>query len=356
MFACIRVGSKRVATASASRALHSSRIIMVASNGSSGEGTPKDEDSKSSSLAEAEDEEALAEEPQILRAEPVEAMANTDEQSKKEKAERSLGYKGWMITEGGAYKNVRPGRTNYIGGGMRPFPLNPFFRPRPPVSDRVKEAIYADYLKAPERNTPRLLGEKYAISIKRVEAILKLKAIEHHMVEYGKLNPQTKLTAGMESMLGVSSSNKSLTEGLVSQSPRVSGPRFHAVPEGQSFTAVDAAEVLGRKPYQQIMDRMAASKPFVIDYEGLDEKFAPRPKIRLSKSEIARLESLGHAEDKVIDKDETLGSRRWKFVFTDISKAKDMKDRMVLIREPDGTLKKAGRDYKLKRYGQIWYH
>ncbi|KAJ1725200.1 hypothetical protein LPJ53_000623 [Coemansia erecta] len=327
---------------------------MDASN--DGSGTSKNKDSKASPLAETEDEEALADEPQILRAEPVQAMANTDEQPKKDKAERSLGYKGWMITEGGAYKTVRPGRTNYVGGGMRPFPLNPFFRPRPPVPDKVKEAIYADYLKAPERNTPRLLGEKYAISIKRVEAILKLKAIEHHMVEYGKLDAQKNLTAGMESMLGISPSNKSLTEGLVSQSTRVSGPRFHAVPEGQSFTAVDAAEVLGRKPYQQIMDRMAASKPFVIDYEGLDERFAPRPKTRLSKSEVARLESLGHAEDKVIDKDTALGSRRWKFVFTDISKAKEMKDRMVLIREPDGTLKKAGRDYKLKRYGQIWYH
>ncbi|KAJ2853517.1 hypothetical protein J3B02_003104, partial [Coemansia erecta] len=262
---------------------------------------------------------------------------------------------GWLIKEGSAYKNMRPGRTNFVNNGTKPFPLNPFFRPRPPVSDSVKEAMYADYLRAPETFTPRFLGEKYAISIKRVEAILKLKAIEHQMVESGEIVAQKKLTANMESMLGVSSA-KPITESLVAQVTRVSNPRFHAVPEGQPFTAADAADVLGRKPYQDIMDRMAASKPFVIDYQGLDERFAPRVEKRLSKSEAAKLESLGPAEEQVISKDEGLGSRRWKFVFTDVSKTRNMKDRSVLIRDQDGTLKKAGREYKLKRYGQLWYH
>ncbi|KAJ2705357.1 hypothetical protein FB645_002527 [Coemansia sp. IMI 203386] len=353
MFACIRSGSlQSIAAKNAIRAIHSSCAALAKENKPKSPAAGSKEPAKSK---EQEDDESLAEEPQMLRAEPVVAMVGADEGGKKVKVERTLGYKGWLIKEGGAYKNMRPGRSNYVNNGMKPFPLNPFFRPRPPVPDSTKEAIYADYLRAPETFTPRFLGEKYAISIKRVEAILKLKAIEHQMVENGEIVAQKKLTANMESMLGVSST-KSITEALVAQVTRISSPRFHAVPEGQSFTAADAAEVLGRKPYQHIMDRMAASKPFVIDYEGIDERFAPRVEKKLTKSEAARLESLGPAEEQLISKDETLGSRRWKFVFTDVSKTKDMKDRSVLIRDQDGTLKKAGREYKLKRYGQLWYH
>ncbi|KAJ1818064.1 hypothetical protein LPJ75_001545 [Coemansia sp. RSA 2598] len=353
MFAYIRSGSlQHTAAKNALRAIHSSRAVLAKEEKPS-QAAASSKDAASPKAEEGD--ESLEDEPQMLRAEPIESMVEADEGGKKAKIERTLGYKGWLIKEGGAYKNMRPGRTNFVGHGTKPFPLNPFFRPRPPVPDTVKEAIYADYLRAPETFTPRFLGEKYAISIKRVEAILKLKAIEHQMVESGEIVAQKKLTANMESMLGVASL-KTITEALVAQTTRVSSPRFHAVPEGQSFTAADAAEVLGRKPYQTIMDRMTASKPFVIDYEGIDERFAPRVEKKLSKSEAAKLESLGPAEEQVISKDEALGSRRWKFVFTDVSKTKDMKDRSVLIRDQDGTLKKAGREYKLKRYGQLWYH
>ncbi|KAJ1897872.1 hypothetical protein LPJ66_003103 [Kickxella alabastrina] len=358
MFACIRSGPLRSLSASASSSslVRSFHIGCVIRDSEKTNAPTKGKKAEPTAAIEEDEDLNLANEPQILRAEPIQAMLNTDDEPKRVKPERSLGYKGWLITEGGAFKNTRSGRTNYIGGINKPFPLNPYFRPRAPIPDAKKEALYAEYLQAPEKNTPRVLGEKYSISLKRVEAILKLKAIEHHMVEYGEIVAQKKFTAGMESMLGVSPAARTLTENLVSQVTRVSSPRFHAVPEGQSFTAADAAEVLGRKPYQQIMDRMAASKPYVIDYEGLDVRFAPRPQKSLSKSEAAKLESLGHAEEQIVDKDETLGSRRWKFVFTDISKTQDMKDREVLIRETDGTLKKAGREYKLKRYGQLWQH
>ncbi|KAJ1952573.1 hypothetical protein GGI12_006210, partial [Dipsacomyces acuminosporus] len=174
---------------------------------------------------------------------------------------RLMGYKRWMRAQGVLYKSVQPGRTNYVGSRDIPFPMNPAFRPKAPLSDAAKEAIYGDYLADPLKNTPRVLGEKYSISIKRVEAILKLKAIERHMVEYGLGVAQKKLTAGMEGMLGVDSSRQ-IKERLVTEVTRVSGPRFHAVPEGTPFTAADAAEILGRKPYQHIMDRMTASKPY----------------------------------------------------------------------------------------------
>ncbi|PIA18901.1 hypothetical protein COEREDRAFT_33422, partial [Coemansia reversa NRRL 1564] len=57
--------------------------------------------------------------------------------------------------------------------GRRPFPLNPAFRPRAPLTDKIKEAIYKKYLKDPLLNTPRVLGDNYKVSIKRIEAIIK---------------------------------------------------------------------------------------------------------------------------------------------------------------------------------------
>ncbi|KAJ1731524.1 hypothetical protein LPJ61_002490, partial [Coemansia biformis] len=312
---------------------------------------------------DAEDDVAALEEgPQILGAEPVASKKPDDDDDDGTGKKGAIaggvpvgGYGEWLRTEGKKYKKMIPGRTNYFGGGARPFPLNPAFRPRAPLSDATREAIYTDYLGDPVRATPRVLGEKYGISIKRVEAVIKLKAIEHHAVANDGFTAQKKLAAGMESMLGLAQNAPVVKENLVSQRTRVSGPRFHAVPEGEPFHAADAAEVLGRRPYQEIMDRLAASKPYIVDYEGLDPAFAPRPEKKLSRSEEKRLESLGSAHDEVIEKNDALTSHRWRFVFTDVSKNMDMKDRFVLIREKDGTLKKANRDYKLKRYGQMWF-
>ncbi|KAJ1800177.1 hypothetical protein LPJ59_001287 [Coemansia sp. RSA 2399] len=294
----------------------------------------------------------------ILRAEPISALPpSSGEPESKIPTEVLLGYDGWLSQQGNKYKDMIPGKTNYVGGRESfPFPLNPWFRVRTPLSDKVKEEIYREYLANPDKVTPRTLGDKYKLSIKRIEAILKLKAIEHHMVKHEGFVAQKKLTAGMESMMGVADSKNKPMERLFEDTPRVSSPRFHAVPEGESFTSATAAEVLGRKPYQHIVNRLTASKPFTIDYAGLDPEFAPVIGKKLSVSTIRRLEELGPVEDEILDKDSQVTSTRWKFVFIDTTKHLDMKNRAVYIREQDGTLKKAGREFKLKSYGKIWQH
>ncbi|KAJ1956826.1 hypothetical protein EC988_001148 [Linderina pennispora] len=341
---------RSLAAAPLSRSIHIAQVLRETEGKSD---LPTD-----AKQTEAKAEAAVAtttDEPKVIEVKPADPSAgqpSTDEP--RQRSIRATGFKRWLRSDGGKYKNVMGGKTNWVGGTV-PFPLNPMFRPSAPLPDTIKEQIYKDYRADPLANTPRVLGEKYQVSIKRVEAILKLKAIEHQMIEYKQGAAQKKLTAAMESMLGVGTAKK-LREGLVTEMPRVSGPRFHAVPEGKPFSAADAADVLGRKPYQHIIDRLAASKPYVIEYDGLNEEFAPRPQQKLSKREANKLESLGPAEDQVIAKDEVLASRRWKFVFTDVGKGLEMKDREVLIRETDGTLKKAGREYKLKRYGKVWSH
>ncbi|KAJ1943169.1 hypothetical protein FBU59_002993 [Linderina macrospora] len=353
MLTCIRSGPIRsLAAAPLSRSIHIARALREADGKSDPPTEPKQAETKTETAAEAP---KTTDEPKVIEVKPTDPSAGQPSKDEpRQRLGRNTGYKQWLRSEGGKYKKVMGGKTNWVGGTM-PFPLNPMFRPSAPLPDTIKEQIYQDYRDNALANTPRVLGEKYQVSIKRIEAILKLKAIEHQMISYKQGVAQKNLTAGMESMLGVGSGKK-LREGLITEMPRVSGPRFHAVPEGKPFSAADAADVLGRKPYQHIIDRLAASKPYVIEYDGLDEEFAPRPQRKLSKREADKLQSLGHAEDQIIAKDEVLASRRWKFVFTDVGKGLEMKDREVLIREKDGTLKKAGREYKLKRYGKVWSH
>lgn len=57
--------------------------------------------------------------------------------------------------------------------------MNPFFKPQPPLSDSTKEEIWLKFTQ--EGQTPRKIGIDYGVSLKRVEAILKLKKLEKDM-------------------------------------------------------------------------------------------------------------------------------------------------------------------------------
>ena len=59
--------------------------------------------------------------------------------------------------------------------------MNPLFKPQPPVSDTVREEIYRLFIV--DRLTPRNIAVKHGISIKRTEAILKLKHEEKKLVK-----------------------------------------------------------------------------------------------------------------------------------------------------------------------------
>ncbi|KAJ7175834.1 eukaryotic mitochondrial regulator protein-domain-containing protein [Mycena filopes] len=85
---------------------------------------------------------------------------------------------------------------------MTPFPMNPSFKPPPPISDAVRSRIYTDYMTDPETNSIRALSQRYHISLKRIEAILRLKGLEASYVKDNK-PLQTGFLWGMEMILGV---------------------------------------------------------------------------------------------------------------------------------------------------------
>ncbi|KAF9983220.1 hypothetical protein BGZ65_002030, partial [Modicella reniformis] len=169
----------------------------------------------------------------------------------------------WLQTEGRRYAIPSSHGPNYVSNV--PFPMNYLFRPTPPISNFAKEEIYRMHMKDTTRWTPRQLGMEYNISIKRVEAILRLKHLEKEMMIEGFV-PQDNFTAGMEQLMGVRSKRSlSIVEPLTDILPNVGRPRFETVDEDKQFTAEDAAKVLERRPlaeYKALQLEEERKRPF----------------------------------------------------------------------------------------------
>ena len=102
------------------------------------------------------------------------------------------GYKQWAQGPGKDYAYPNPsGKAKWLGGSVvsavwwvrskvddawQPFPLNPSFRPPPPISNAIQDRIYQQLL-AGKRDLPQL-AEDYNVSKARIMAIKKLKDVE----------------------------------------------------------------------------------------------------------------------------------------------------------------------------------
>lgn len=116
---------------------------------------------------------------------------------------------------------------------FQPFPLNPSFKPPTPISNVQKERIYSAFVAAkkgkegssqrhseageePKSETyyARQLALQFGLSIDRVKAIVRLKALEKNHAAAGK-ELQIAFMNGMEQALGVSTGvNLSIKEPL----------------------------------------------------------------------------------------------------------------------------------------------
>ncbi|EKM83961.1 hypothetical protein AGABI1DRAFT_88779 [Agaricus bisporus var. burnettii JB137-S8] len=95
---------------------------------------------------------------------------------------RGLSYKRFLSTIGAQYKYAQP--NNWLGGDV-PFPMNPSFRPPPPISDAIRQEIYNQFMTDPVENSVRKLAIRYTLAFKRVDAILRLKGLEHSWYKVG---------------------------------------------------------------------------------------------------------------------------------------------------------------------------
>lgn len=145
-----------------------------------------------------------------IREKPEESSA--DSSSPKRKPENTgsglqtgVTFEAWLSKIGGGFKDPTPGRTNWLGITcvssapghcpecvahdhmlpLQPFPMNPSFKPRPPISDAQRQTIFDAHAAHPELNSVRALSEHFGISLKRVEAIIRLKALEFKWKQVG---------------------------------------------------------------------------------------------------------------------------------------------------------------------------
>ncbi|KAI0316494.1 eukaryotic mitochondrial regulator protein-domain-containing protein [Amylostereum chailletii] len=120
-------------------------------------------------------------------------------------------YPTWLHTVGKQFKEPHRARNWLSKDG--PFPLNPSFKPPAPVSDAMRTSLYQLYMTDPVANSVRELAGRYHLSMKRVDAILRLKGLEAHWIKVrvyvllGK-SIQTGFVHGMEKALGIEDDSK----------------------------------------------------------------------------------------------------------------------------------------------------
>lgn len=71
--------------------------------------------------------------------------------------------------------------------------MNPSFKPPPPISDYQKGVMFSKFLADPLVNNPRKLAQRYNVSLKRMDAILRLKGLERHWM---KVSPASSVLFG----------------------------------------------------------------------------------------------------------------------------------------------------------------
>ncbi|KAI8990037.1 hypothetical protein BDB01DRAFT_717827 [Pilobolus umbonatus] len=132
----------------------------------------------------------------------------------------------WANGSGKKYSRPAQGTTNYLG--ITPFPNNPLFQPRPPLSDITRQEIYNAFTSDPDTWTGIPLQKKFA--------------------------------KGMEQLLGVDQTGESFKEPLIDVDLNVTKPKFKTLEEDASFGPTDAAKVLNRLPFKDLERRIIESE------------------------------------------------------------------------------------------------
>ena len=158
----------------------------------------------------------------------------------------------------------QPRAANYAKPNQ-PFPMNPYYQPVPPLSDKTRSHIYSLYLENPIEWTPRRLAEHFGISIIRVEAVLRLKALEQKLG--GAQHDLQGFTQGMEQMLAsvtIEPSKKARREDLREYIVKPN-PFMQLIDEEQKVTPQDAASLLKMEPFENVQQRLDKNASQVFD-------------------------------------------------------------------------------------------
>ncbi|KAG7099774.1 hypothetical protein E1B28_001586 [Marasmius oreades] len=160
---------------------------------------PSDSSPEPAALEELVEAEEIDE---AFEAQMAAAEAEDTNPSLREGDDRTQSYRNFMSTVAEQYKFAGP--RQWLGR-EGPFPLNRSFKPPPPLQDALKNRIYEEYMQDPIVNNLRALSQRYHISLKRVDAILRLKGMEQTWIKGKPI--QTGFVRGMERILNVDTSD-----------------------------------------------------------------------------------------------------------------------------------------------------
>lgn len=140
------------------------------------------------------------------------------------------------------------------------FPSNPLFKPQRPLGNDIRKSIFKKFQEDPSVWTPLKLAHEYGISIERVKAIIRLRALaksfENPPKGINKRALQTDLTKNMEGFLNpVTPKSDNRLEPIHIVRVKTNVPLYQLVDEHESggFTPEDAARILEKVPFLNIL-------------------------------------------------------------------------------------------------------
>ncbi|KAF8001406.1 hypothetical protein HF325_003907 [Metschnikowia pulcherrima] len=143
---------------------------------------------------------------------------------------------------------------------LHPFPHNTHTKTGLIVSDSLKEKIYLEATQ--DQTLAQELAHKYGLKLSRVEAIVRLQAIERSWREKNMINENLEKFSGvMKKMFPLFSPSKSaenLTE--IPTPSKTLHQRFLTISESEPFGPVDASKIFDLEPAQTVLDHLTEVK------------------------------------------------------------------------------------------------
>jgi hypothetical protein len=136
------------------------------------------------------------------------------------------------------------------------------------LSKQDREDIYQ---KVEVEKTPiQQVAIEYGIKIPRLEAVVKLKEIEHKMTQAGKITPElTKMSETMYRMFPLF--EKEVHSENLSEIPvpvKTLQSKFVTIAESEPFGPIDAAKVFGLEPAAETLEKLGSGDHHLTDKES----------------------------------------------------------------------------------------
>jgi len=204
--------------------------------------------------------------------------------------------------------------------------------------------MYDLHAKDPVANSETVLAARFGISDLRVRAILMLQKRYHELQNAGNLP-----AAGVEMEQFVERTSGTVKTGFNS-------PFYQADRDGFRGTKADAQErnIKARpRPLFDVVDMHKAKKAMA----RLDQKYSGAGNVNPKMMEEERINRAAAADVPFEPMEQKHGvsvtmSKRWKYVFADISKGVTGEERTVIVREPNGSARAANIEerYRIEQY------